>query len=176
MKGQIGRRDVLRGIGVAAMAGALAGCSTETQSGGDGGDDGGDGGGDGGGSDGGDGGSGDLPSDVSEYLSDANLYDGSIADVTDSDSVTVMVGAGDQGYAFDPAAIRVSTGTTVTWEWTGAGGGHNVVANDDTFSSGDEYVSEAGYTYEYTFESSGTHAYHCVPHEALGMKGAVVVE
>jgi hypothetical protein len=71
--------------------------------------------------------------------------------------------------------VRISPGTTVVWEWTGAGGGHNVVAEDGTFSSGEDYVSEAGYTYEYTFESEGTYRYVCVPHETLGMKGAVVV-
>jgi len=170
MKGQIGRRDVLRGIGVTAMAGVLAGCSTETQNGG-----GGDGGSDGG--DGGNGGGGGVPSEVDSYLSDANGYDGSIADRTGESNPTVMVGAGDQGLAFDPAAIRVSTGTTVTWEWTGEGGGHNVVSDDGTFSSGDsDYVSEAGYTYEYTFESAGNYTYYCVPHQGLGMLGAVVVE
>ena len=170
MKGQIGRRDVLRGIGVTAMAGVLAGCSTETQNGGDGGDG---GGGDGGG----DGGGGSVPSEVDDYLSDANGYDGSISDMTGESNPTVDVGAGDQGLAFGPAAIRVSTGTTVTWEWTGEGGGHNVVADDDTFSSGDsDYVSEAGHTYEYTFESAGNYMYYCVPHQGLGMLGAVVVE
>jgi len=165
MNGQIRRRDVLRGIGVTAMAGALAGCSTETQN------DGGDGGGDGG-----DGGGGEVPSEVDDYLSDANLYDGSIADMTGESNPTVMVGAGDQGYAFDPPAIRVSTGTTVTWEWTGSGGGHNVVHDGDEFSSGDEYISEAGHTYEYTFEETDNYLYYCVPHESLGMLGAVVVE
>jgi halocyanin-like protein len=171
MKGQIRRRDVLRGIGVTAMAGALAGCSTETQSGGDGGDGGSDGGD--GGSDGGDGG---VPSDVSDYLSDANGFDDTIVDATGESGPTVDVGAGDQGLAFGPAAIRISTGTTVTWEWTGEGGGHNVVHEGGEFTSGDEYVSEAGHTYEYTFEESGNYTYYCTPHQGLGMLGAVVVE
>jgi halocyanin-like protein len=175
MKGQIRRRDVLRGIGATAMAGALAGCSTETQN--DGGD-----GGDGGdtatsGGDGGDGGSGSVPSEVDSYLSDANLYDGSIADMTGGSNPTVEVGAGEQGYAFDSAAIRVSTGTTVTWEWTGEGGGHNVVHDGGEFTSGEgDYVSEAGHTYEYTFEETGNYLYYCTPHQGLGMLGAVVVE
>jgi len=171
MNRQIRRRDVLRGIGATAMAGALAGCSTETQN------DGGDGGGDGA-SDGGDGGSGgEVPSEVDDYLSDANLYDGSIADMTGESNPTVEVGAGEQGYAFDPPAIRVSTGTTVTWEWTGTGGGHNVVHDGGEFTSGEsDYVSEAGYTYEYTFENTGNYLYYCTPHQGLGMLGAVVVE
>ena len=171
MKEQKRRRDVLRGIGATVMAGAIAGCSTDTQDGGDGSNgDGSDGDGGNSGDDGG------VPSDVDEYLSDANGYDGSIEDATGEDNPTVMVGAGEQGYAFDPAAIRVSTGTTVTWEWTGNGGEHNVVAEDETFTSGDDYVSEEGHTYEYAFEESGNYPYRCVPHQSLGMLGAVVVE
>ncbi|ESP90042.1 halocyanin 2 [Candidatus Halobonum tyrrellensis G22] len=30
--------------------------------------------------------------------------------------------------AFDPAAVAVDAGTTVTWEWTGRGGEQDVVA------------------------------------------------
>jgi len=103
-------------------------------------------------------------------------YDG-VVDMTGQDEVTVEVGTEANGgfYGFGPAAVRISPGTTVVWEWTGEGGGHNVVAEDGTFSSGQDYVSEAGYTYEYTFESEGTYQYVCVPHETLGMKGAVVV-
>jgi halocyanin-like protein len=171
MKGQKRRRDVLRGIGATVMAGAIAGCSTDTQDGGDGSNgDGSDGDGGNSGDDGG------VPSDVDEYLSDANGYDGSIEDVTGEDNPTVMVGAGEEGYAFDPAAIRVSSGTTVTWEWTGNGGGHNVVHEGDEFTSGDDYVSEEGHTYEYTFEESGNYNYYCAPHQSLGMLGSVVVE
>jgi halocyanin-like protein len=100
-----------------------------------------------------------------------------VADRTGQDEVTVDVGVQANGGAlgFGPAAVRVSPGTTVVWEWTGEGGGHNVVAEDGTFSSGEEFVSEAGYTYDYTFESEGTYRYICVPHETLGMKGVVVV-
>ncbi|WP_302080386.1 halocyanin domain-containing protein [Salinibaculum rarum] len=149
----VDRRTVLRGAGALAVSGVLAGC--------------------GGGSDNS---GGDVPSEVGDYLDGANNYDGSATDETDADSVTVMVGAGSNNFAFDPAAIRISTGTTVTWEWTGNGGGHNVVAEDETFTSGDEYVSEEGYTYNYTFEETGNYNYYCQPHKGAGMKGAVIVE
>ena len=109
---------------------------------------------------------------VEEYLSDANNYEGSVEDLTGEDSVTVEVGAG-SGLAFGPAAIQVDPGTTVTWEWTGEGGGHNVVDEDGKFES--EIVSEGGHTFEYTFEESGATRYYCAPHKASGMKGAVVV-
>jgi len=161
----IDRRTVLRGVGTVAVTGMLAGCGGGD--GGDGGSDGGDGG-----SDGGDGGSGSVPSEVEDYLSDANNYDG-VTDQTGSSSVSVDVGAGDAGLAFGPAAIRISTGTTVTWNWTGQGGSHNVVAEDTTFDSGE--LKSSG-SYEYTFESTGVYTYYCEPHKASGMKGAVIVE
>jgi halocyanin-like protein len=154
------RRTVLRGVGAVALTGVLAGC-------GGGGSDGGDG------SSGGDGGddSGGVPSEVESYLSDANNYE-SVADETGSDSVTVDVGAAD-GLAFGPAAVRISTGTTITWEWTGNGGSHNVIAEDDTFDSGELQVSGS---FEHTFESTGAYNYFCQPHKQSGMKGAVIVE
>jgi len=119
------------------------------------------------------GGGGGAPSEVEEYLSDAPNYDG-VEDMTGMDEVSVEVGAGN-GLAFGPAAIRVGPGTTVIWEWTGQGGAHNVVAEDETFDSG-ETVSEQGTTFEYTFEESGSTRYFCSPHKGVGMKGAVVVE
>jgi halocyanin-like protein len=69
----------------------------------------------------------------------------------------------------------VSSGTTVTWEWTGEGGAHNVVHEDGDFDSGSAVDSDSE-TYEYTFDSTGTYEYYCSPHETVGMKGVVVVE
>ncbi|MFC7133867.1 MULTISPECIES: halocyanin domain-containing protein [Salinibaculum] len=146
----IDRRTVLRGVGTIAATGVLAGCS---------------GGGDGGG------GNPNVPDEVSNYLSSANNY-GSVPDETGSGSVTVEVGAGN-GLAFGPAAVRISTGTTVTWEWTGQGGTHNVVAEDGSFDSG-EY--QAAGTFEHTFDEAGNYNYYCEPHKMSGMKGAVIVE
>lgn len=187
------RRKLLRNIGVAAAA-ALAGCA----------DGGGNGGGDGGGNGGGGqtetspagtspggteagtaGGTGTGTAAgtaggqqaVDQYLSDTKNYDGSIADETGSQSVTVDVGAQGNGgaFAFEPAAIRVSTGTSVTWKWTGEGGAHTVTSEGDgPLDSGSK--TAAGETYEYTFDKAGTFLYYCQPHESLGMKGAVVVE
>ena len=120
-------------------------------------------------------GTGGAPS-VEEFLSGTDNYDG-IVDETGSDSVTVEVGVEANGayYGFGPAAVRVDTGTTVTWEWTGQGSTHNVVARHGAdFAS--EQQSAAGATYTQTFDDPGTVLYVCVPHEGVGMKGAVVVE
>jgi len=174
------RRTFVRTTAALGVTTALAGCggSGDGSSDGSDGGDGGDGSSDGSdGSDGGDGGSGDQQYLSEEpgyggFLDDATNYEQTV-DMTDADSVTVDVGAGD-GLAFGPAAVAVSSGTTVTWEWTGEGGQHNVAGSDGNFES--ETVGEAGHTFEHTFEESGVYTYVCTPHEAVGMKGAVYVE
>lgn len=114
-------------------------------------------------------------SEVDEYLSDVDNYD-EIADETGSESVTVTVGAEGNGgaFAFEPAAVQVDPGTTIQFEWTGQGGGHNVVDEEGAFDSGSP-VAEAGVNFEHTFEEEGVFLYYCAPHKSLGMKGAVVV-
>ena len=115
---------------------------------------------------------GDIESDTyGDWFRGANNFEGTV-DRTDRSEVTVAVGAGD-GFAFDPAAVRVSTGTTIRWEWTGRGGQHNVVAADGTFES--EYYLEEGNTFEHTFEEPGVYKYHCTPHQTQGMLGVIEV-
>jgi halocyanin-like protein len=118
----------------------------------------------------------DPQQQVDDYLSNDDTYDGNIEDRTDESSPTVAVGAEGNGnnFAYAPSAIRVATGTTVTWEWTGLGSRHNVVHENGAFDS--RLVAEEGHTYQYTFESEGVFRYYCSPHETAGMKGAVVVE
>jgi len=176
------RRRLLRLSGIAA-AGAIAGCSTETETdtpepADDGGDDG-----------GADGestptstptptsGSGDSQFDFGGWLSDTSNYDGTTADMRGSGSVTIEVGAqaNGGGFGFAPPAVWVDPGTDVTWEWTGDGGSHNVVAESEAdFRSGDA-TSEAGTTFSQTFDTAGIVTYYCNPHRSMGMKGAVVV-
>ncbi|QSG09135.1 halocyanin domain-containing protein [Halapricum desulfuricans] len=112
--------------------------------------------------------------DYGGYLDSANGFGGSTTDLRGQEEVTIAVGAGSDGYAFDPAAVWVDPGTTIVWEWTGAGGDHNVVGESVEFTSGDP-VGEEGYTYEQTFAESAVVTYYCSPHENLGMLGAVAV-
>ena len=109
------------------------------------------------------------------WLSNVENYDG-VVDETGRDAVTVAVGVenGSGAYGYGPAAVRVSTGTQVTFEWTGRGASHNVVARDERFES--ELTDAEGHTFDYTFESTGTVPYYCTPHESFGMKGVVIVE
>jgi serine/threonine-protein kinase len=174
MSDRLSRRRYVAGTGAALTLGTLAGCS--------GGGDGGDGSDGSDGSDGGDSGPtalDDVPSEIDTYLSEgeARMYDGTILDYTGQDEVSVAVGAGDVGFAFDPAAIRVDAGTTVVWEWTGEGGGHNVASAEGAeadFDNG-ETAMEEGYTFEQTFDAAGVKLYECTPHRANGMLGAVEV-
>ena len=105
---------------------------------------------------------------------------GSYTDARGQDSVTISVGAGGNGLAFDPTLVWVDEGTTITWEWTGAGGAHNVQTVDGggpaSLDSGDP-VGEEGATYEYetSSEDAGITHYHCVPHTAVGMHAGLAV-
>jgi serine/threonine-protein kinase len=118
--------------------------------------------------------------EVDRYLIDVDAggYEGEIMDNTGQDSVTVAVGAGPEGLNFDPAAIQIDPGTTIVWEWTGEGGGHNVIPAEDGTISGygiEEIIQEQGYTIEETFDQEGVGLYYCQPHKALGMHGAFIV-
>jgi halocyanin-like protein len=103
------------------------------------------------------------------WLSDTTNYDGEVVDMTGQDSITIAVGG--DGLVFDPPAVQVDPGTTVTWEWEG--GRHNVVGENRDFDSGDP-VSETGTTFEQTFEEEGVVKYLCEPHQGV-MQGVVVV-
>jgi len=103
---------------------------------------------------------------------------GSYQDARGQGEVTVSVGAGDSGLAFDPTLLWVDPGTTITFEWTGNGGAHNVqtVEGPASLDSGDP-VGEEGATYEYetSEEDVGITHYHCVPHTAVGMHAGLAV-
>jgi plastocyanin len=88
---------------------------------------------------------------------------------------------------YTPDTVRVEVGETVRWENSSAVM-HTVTADPDeafkdesvmlpdgasSFHSGNLNPKE---TFEYTFEVAGTYRYFCVPHEAVGMRGTVVVE
>ena len=103
-----GRRGFLRAAGGVAVAGLLAGCTSAGSEG------------DGGATDASGGDSGTSNSgggSVDAWLADTDKYD-SVKDLTGKKSVTVEVGSeGNNGaYAFAPAAIKISPGTTVVWK------------------------------------------------------------
>lgn len=151
MERDISRRLFIRKTTIVSSIGFFAGC---------------------GGSNGGDGG-GDAPAAVEDHMNDAKNYDG-VIDETGIDEITVTVGPNGNN-SYDPAAVRISSGTTIVWEWDT--GQHNVAVEDaPTNWSGHEAIEEPDFTYEHTFDEAGEYLYFCTPHEELGMKGAVVVE
>ena len=112
--------------------------------------------------------------DYGDWFEDVGNYEGTV-DATGQEEVHVTVGAEGNGgaFAFDPPAVRVDPGTTVIWTWTGEGGTHDVVDKEVGYKSDPQ--SEEGATYALTFDGDGMSKYVCTPHEAAGMKGAVVV-
>ena len=143
-----GRRDAMKTLAIGATAGGLAAAGARPAAA--------------------------QSTDLTDWFSNVSNADG-VVDETGKGEVTVEVGvSGNNGaFAFGPAAVRVDPGTTVVWEWTGEGAPHNVVAEDGSFGS--DMISEAGATFSHTFESAGVTKYACVPHKAMGMKGAVIV-
>jgi halocyanin-like protein len=120
------------------------------------------------------------------FLSEEGTWGGTTTDASDEDEIIVDVGAaGNTGnFAFAPTAIYIEPGQTITWEWTGEGGAHNVYhdnEDDQLFNSQEEHdgtaIDEARFTYEFTFEEGdeGVYPYVCTPHRSLEMKGVVVV-
>lgn len=69
---------------------------------------------------------------------------------------------------FQPAALRVTLGTTVTWTWDDGSTDHNVVFDDESSA-----VQSEG-TWTRTFGEPGTFDYVCTLHG--GMMGTVVVD
>jgi halocyanin-like protein len=125
---------------------------------------------------------GDQAARVVEYLQGsppARNFDGEFTDARGDSSVAVAVGAEGNGgnLAYAPPALRISTGTTVSFEWTGGGGSHNVLStaeSDIEVDSGAAVVERE--PFERTFEEAGVALYYCTPHRSLGMKGGIVVE
>ncbi|WP_430504530.1 plastocyanin/azurin family copper-binding protein [Haloparvum sp. PAK95] len=107
-------------------------------------------------------------------VENANL--GSYTDARGQDEVTIEVGAGD-GLAFGPTKVWVDPGTTITWEWTGNGGKHNVETVEGPAEFQSEVVGEGGHTFsvDLTEENKGIIHYQCQPHATVGMHGGIAV-
>ena len=101
-----------------------------------------------------------------------------------------------QAVAFEPEELTIEAGETVAWAHE-AGEPHSVTADGDELPDGATYWASGGFeseqaaregwengqgavqsgqSYVHTFETTGEHGYVCIPHEAAGMAGTVVVE
>ncbi|MGH2615270.1 MAG: cupredoxin domain-containing protein [Thermomicrobiales bacterium] len=85
-----------------------------------------------------------------------------------ADAVEVQV----VDFAFEPASLMVSVGTTVTW--TNAGDRpHTVTADDGSFDSG---RLDPGEQFSHTFETAGTFSYFCGFHPEMQASVMVMEE
>jgi amicyanin len=78
-----------------------------------------------------------------------------------------------KNFAFDPPALSVKAGTTVTW--TNQDSVPHTIASDT--GSPVSFSSESlapGSSYSFTFTQAGTYTYHCSIHPS--MKGTVIVQ
>ena len=78
-------------------------------------------------------------------------------------------------FSFTPAQLTISVGDTV--RWTNTQGFHNVVADDNSFTSG--AASSSSWVYEFVFNTAGSFPYYCSVHGGTGgagMSGTITVE
>ncbi|TMT81572.1 DUF5059 domain-containing protein [Haloterrigena sp. H1] len=126
--------------------------------------------------------------------SDADLHGGpNVVDGVPEDADHVIDMA---AVAYEPAEITVSKGDKVAWTYA-SGEAHSVTAYEDKIPDSAGYWASGGFdsqsaaetgwengngavqpgqSYVHTFAATGTHEYYCIPHEAAGMVGKVIVE
>jgi plastocyanin len=78
-------------------------------------------------------------------------------------------------FSFTPAALTITIGDTV--RWTNVLGTHNVVADDNSFTSGP--VAPAPWEYIHVFTTAGSNPYYCSLHGGpggVGMSGVITVQ
>jgi plastocyanin len=77
------------------------------------------------------------------------------------------------GESFNPAAVTIGVGGTVTWQFTGSTR-HNVTFSGTAPPGGNIPDTNAGSSVQRQFTAAGTYAYTCTRHD--GMNGTVVVQ
>jgi len=78
-------------------------------------------------------------------------------------------------FSFTPAALTITVGDTV--RWTNVLGNHNVVADDNSFTSGP--LAPAPWVYTHVFTTAGSNPYYCSLHGGpggVGMSGVITVQ
>ena len=157
------RRAFLRTAGAGVAAVGTAGTAAAQE-------------GEGGGGEGGGGGGGGGPIDYGGYLDDANGWEeGGTVDARGQSEVTIQVGVGEGGLAYEPVGVHVDPGTTIVWEW--ASGGHNVETEADAPVSYSTDIIGEGETREFQVpgDLNGVVPYFCSPHKQQGMLAALAV-
>ena len=81
----------------------------------------------------------------------------------------VTVISGSNGFAFSPASLTVTVGTTVVWQ-NSTDAPHTVSSDTGNTLNG---MLNTGGTYSFTFTKPGTYSYHCNIHPS--MKAMIIV-
>ena len=95
------------------------------------------------------------------------------AEITTQDDVIVTVDS--TNLRFSPSEVTVQEGQAVRFVWSGQALGHNAVADDGLFDSG-EPERDVDYRFVFEIGTAGEYQFVCEPHEAAGMIGTVTVE
>lgn len=77
---------------------------------------------------------------------------------------------------FEPKELTITAGDTLKW-YNESEGLHDVVADDESFSSGDPSLEK--WTFIHVFDKPGKYPYFCSTHGAkggIGMTGVIIVE
>ncbi len=93
---------------------------------------------------------------------------------TSAFAVTHTVTVGGSANAFTPRTMTINVGDSIAF--VNAGGFHNVVADDNSFTSG--AATSDAFTFTQTFNTPGTFGYYCSIHGApngTGMSGSITV-
>jgi plastocyanin len=119
---------------------------------------------------------------VALVLAGAIFYRASGTDVVTSAATVQMT----DSLQFQPATVRIQVGETITWR-NGSQVPHSVTADPGLAAnrsnvrlpSGASAFNAAnvapGRSYSHTFSVPGEYRYFCIPHEAQGMVGTIVV-
>jgi amicyanin len=104
------------------------------------------------------------PSSTAMTMPSSSPSSATSSSAVSTDAVTI------DNYAFSPASIKVTVGTTVTWT------NQDPVDHTVTVDNGNGPMSmliSRGQSFSYTFGKAGTYSYHCTPHPY--MKATVLV-
>ncbi|MCI0330768.1 MAG: plastocyanin/azurin family copper-binding protein [candidate division Zixibacteria bacterium] len=88
------------------------------------------------------------------------------------DTDTVLV----RDFNFFPASLTIRPGDKVVWKFIQACCIDHTVTRTASPMSWNSGSLAVGETFELVFPTAGTFAYHCIPHQAIGMTGSITVE
>lgn len=77
-------------------------------------------------------------------------------------------------FTFSPSTLTISPGTTVVWR--NAAAVFHTVTPDGHSEWQRAALNQANQTFSHTFNTAGTFAYYCEPHQGQGMTGTITVQ